>query len=116
MPGSIVRHSLPAALFRVSMVLLGLQLLDVAVWFFAVAASGPASQPDAVNYYLSLLPFQLGQLGAFTLTWVSITCGGLGCVAALIAHPFPVDSARAMTGRLAGFNALMAFWHLFSLM
>lgn len=107
-------RTLPYTFLGASVVLVGLQLWDVAQW--SSAWDQGHTQSERVSYYLTHLPLGLGQLGAISLTWLSAACGALGCAAAIVASRRVVGAVRIGAGALAGLNALLALWYLFSLM
>ena len=102
------------ALFGVSAALLAFQLWIVALWRIAFNTS--YNQGERVQYYLAHLPFGLGRYGTFNVTWVSAGVGLVALITALVAARSLRDPWRPLAFTLAGANALLILWYLFTLM
>ncbi len=104
----------PIALCGASVVLLAIQLWIVTQW--AVAFSAATSQEERLRYFLTHLPLGLGGLGTANLTWLSAAVGTAGLVAAAVAVRRLRGVGQVLSVGLAGANAVLVLWYLFTMM
>ena len=102
------------ALCGASAALLAIQLWIVAQW--AAAFSAVTGQEERVRYFLTHLPLGLGGLGAANLTWLSATVGMAGVSAAVVAARRLRGAGHVLSVGLAGGNAVLVLWYLFTMM
>lgn len=100
-------------LLMTSAALFTLQIWNIRRWFQAFNLGN--TQTERVAIYLQRLPFGVGQLGTFALTWLLILCGVLGLACAV-----PVSRVHGMSRVLAviliAVNTVVVLWLLFTLM
>jgi len=102
------------ALCGASAALLAIQLWIVAQW--AGAFSAVSVQEERVRYFLTHLPLGLGGLGAANLTWLSAAVGMAGVLAAVVAARRLRGAGHVLSVGLAGANAVLVLWYLFTMM
>lgn len=115
-PSAVTRpaRSTLVALLVTSCGLLGLQAWSLLRW---VQAFDRGSTPaERVQRYLHELPMGVGTLGMSAVTWLSLLCAVISLVTAIVAGRLLTQTARAATLVIAGINAILVLWYLFTLM
>lgn len=111
--GTAPRSWVKIFLLMTSATLFTLQIWNIKGWFQAFNLGN--TQTERVAIYLQRLPFGLGQLGTFSLTWLLILCGVLGLACAVPASRVP-GMSRVLAVILIVVNAVVVLWLLFTLM